>query len=372
MTEPDPEWLRRLWRGLRAWYSRHARDLPWRRGGDPYAVWISEIMLQQTTVVAVVPYFERFLARFPTVEALAAADESDVLRLWEGLGYYSRARNLHRAAQAVVAEHGGRFPADVAELQRLPGIGRYTAGAIASFAFDLPAPIVEANTLRVYCRLTGYAGDPKSAEGRRALWRFAESVVPSREPGRINQALMELGATLCAPVSPDCPACPVKSCCRAFADGTQADIPRVAPRPRPTRLVEAAIAVRKCGRVLLRRRGPGEWWTGLWDFPRVAVESPPLPREAVADGVASRIEGSLHDETGIHAALGEPLGEFAHSVTRYRIRLLCYAAEHRGGRLKRGVELRWVDPDELPTLPLSKPGRRIAEMVGGRRRPAKP
>lgn len=363
MIEPDPEWLRRLWRGLRRWYARHARDLPWRRGGEPYAVWISEIMLQQTTVAAVVPYFERFLARFPTVDALAAADESDVLRLWEGLGYYSRARNLHRAARTVALEHGGRFPADVAELQRLPGIGRYTAGAIASFAFDLPAPIVEANSLRVYCRLIGYVSDPKSAEGQRALWRFAESVVPPREPGRINQALMELGATVCTPSAPDCPACPVKACCRAFADGTQAEIPRVASRPKPTRLVEAALAVRKGGRVLLRRRGPGEWWTGLWDFPRVAMESPPPSREAFAEGVASRLETSLHDETGIRAALGERLGEFSHSVTRYRIRLSCYAAEHRGGRFRRGVELRWVHPEELRTLPLSKPGRRIAEMA---------
>lgn len=370
MFEPDSEWLRRLWRGLRNWYPRHARDLPWRRGNDPYAVWISEIMLQQTTVAAVVPYFERFIARFPTIDALAAADEDDVLKLWEGLGYYSRARNLLRAARVVASEHGGRLPENASELQRLPGIGRYTAGAILSFAFDRPAPIVEANTLRVYCRLMGFAGDPKSAEGQRVVWRFAESILPQRNAGQINHALMELGATLCAPAAPDCPACPVRSCCRAFADGSQREIPRVAARAKPTPLVEAAVAVRKQGRVLLRRRAPGEWWSGLWDFPR-------FPCNVAADGGGRRNNGPsaaairvdqlarlLEETTGVQAEFAEPLGEFAHSVTRYRIRLLCYVADYRGGRLKRGAEMRWIQPGELAQLPLSRPGRRIAEMLG--------
>ncbi|MEX0700500.1 MAG: A/G-specific adenine glycosylase [Planctomycetales bacterium] len=368
MSARDRDWMRRLRRGLRAWYAGHARDLPWRRGRDPYAVWISEIMLQQTTVAAVVPYFQRFLARFPTVFELAAANEDDVLKLWEGLGYYSRARNLHRAARVVVAEHGGRFPEEVAELRRLPGIGRYTAGAIVSFAFDRPAPIVEANTLRVYCRLIGFAGDPKSADGQRVLWKFAEEVLPRREPGRVNHALMELGATLCAPAAPDCPACPVNSYCRAFANGTQNEIPRLAARPEVTRLVEAAIAVRKNGHVLLRRRGPGEWWTGLWDFPRFPAASvgriaDPSSRSQPAIEAARELERRFAEETGIQVALGEPLGEFSHSVTRYRIRLLCYAAEHRGGRLRRGAEWSWVRCRDLSELPLSKPGRRMAEMV---------
>ena len=162
-------------RKLLNWYARHARDLPWRRTTDPYHIWISEIMLQQTTVTAVIPYFERFLARFPSVSDLADAPEIDVLRLWEGLGYYSRARNMHRTAKAVIERHSGIFPQDLPSLQALPGIGRYTAGAIASFAFDLRAPIVEANTLRLYCRLLGYDGDPRSKEGQEILWSFAES-----------------------------------------------------------------------------------------------------------------------------------------------------------------------------------------------------
>jgi A/G-specific adenine glycosylase len=159
------------------WYRNHGRDLPWRMERDPYRVWLREIMLQQTTVAAVIPYLERFLVRFPTVESLAATEEADVLRLWEGLGYYSRARNLHRAAQRIVSDHGGEFPHEVAALQTLPGIGRYTAGAIASFAFGQPAAIVEANTLRLYSRLLGYDGDPRSSAGQQTLWAFAESLI---------------------------------------------------------------------------------------------------------------------------------------------------------------------------------------------------
>ena len=264
-------------RQLIRWYERNARDLPWRRTTDPYRVWISEIMLQQTTVVAVVPYFERFLDRFPTVRDLAAADENDVLRLWEGLGYYSRARNLRKAAQVIVHEYDGVFPSDVDTIQKLPGIGRYTAGAIASFAFDRRAPIVEANTLRLYCRLLGYAGDPRSKAGQDELWSFAEAILPKTQPGRLNQALMELGATVCSPKEPDCEHCPVHSHCRAFVEGTQAAIPQLATRPVITDVVEVSVAVRQGKKYLLRRRPPGERWAGLWDFVRFA-----LPRRMVA------------------------------------------------------------------------------------------
>lgn len=213
-------------RKLLAWYRCHARDLPWRRTTDPYHIWISEIMLQQTTVAAVIPYFERFLAQFPTVAELAAAPENEILRLWEGLGYYSRARNLHRAAKVVTEHYDGCFPQDILSLQALPGIGRYTAGAIASFAFDAAAPIVEANTLRLYSRLLGYDGDPRSKKGQSILWGFAESILPRTKPGRLNQALMELGGSVCLPREPHCESCPVQQHCRAFRDGTQATIPR--------------------------------------------------------------------------------------------------------------------------------------------------
>ena len=231
-------------RKLNDWYADQGRDLPWRRNFEPYQIWISEIMLQQTTVVAVIPYFERFLGRFPTVADLAAADESEVLRLWEGLGYYSRARNLHRAAKVIVEQYSGLFPTELDTLQSLPGVGRYTAGAIASFAFDQRAPIVEANTLRLYSRLIGYAGDPRSRDGQERLWAFAEDILPRKGAGRLNQALMELGATVCSPREPDCESCPVHAHCQAFRDGTQATIPLPKPKTVITEMTEVSIAVR--------------------------------------------------------------------------------------------------------------------------------
>ncbi len=198
----DSAWLRTFRRRLRKWYDQHARDLPWRGTRNPYAVWLSEIMLQQTQVETVKPYFQRFLAALPTIRALAEADEQQVLRLWEGLGYYRRARQLHQAARRIVAHHDGRFPSDPAAVQRLPGIGRYTAGAILSIAFGQRRPILEANTVRVFSRLLAYDGQTTSSAGQKLLWAAAEAVLPSRDVGRFNQALMELGSEVCRGRSP--------------------------------------------------------------------------------------------------------------------------------------------------------------------------
>ena len=216
---PDPQWQRELRRRLVAWYATNARELPWRRSSDPYRIWVSEIMLQQTQVATVKPYFDRFLDAFPTVEALAAADEHQVLRLWEGLGYYRRARQLHRAAQQIVAEHGGQFPRDRETVRQLPGIGRYTAGAILSMAFDAREPILEANTVRLWSRLLAYRGDATSAAGSRLLWGAAEAILPRTGSGTLNQSLMELGSTVCLPKAPRCDACPVAMLCQARAAG---------------------------------------------------------------------------------------------------------------------------------------------------------
>jgi A/G-specific adenine glycosylase len=363
MTETDfaQSWngrrLSAFRRRLLRWYDAHGRDLPWRRSRDPYRVWISEIMLQQTTVAAVVPYFERFLERFPTVAALAADDERDVLRHWEGLGYYSRARNIHKAARVLVAEYDGRFPECVAELQRLPGIGRYTAGAIASFAFDQPAPIVEANTLRLYCRLLGYDGDPRSSRGQKLLWDFAARIVPSQSPGRFNHALMDLGATVCRVTEPDCPACPVKQHCVAFREGTVAHIPAPAKKPEITELTEAAVVVRKNGRVLLRQCRPGERWAGLWDFPRFGIAA---NRNAQ---VEADVLTQLRERMGIDAVVQSRLDDIRHSVTRYRIRLLCFTAEFASGRIAAKSGARWVPSSTLDGYPLSVTGRKIADTV---------
>jgi len=362
-------------RRLLRWYADHRRDLPWRKTRDAYRVWISEIMLQQTTVSAVVPYFERFLQQFPTVAELAAAPEEEVLRLWEGLGYYSRARNIHRTAAIIVDEHGGDFPETVDELQKLPGIGRYTAGAIASFAFGKPAAIVEANTLRLYCRLLGYDGDPRSSVGQRLLWRFAGRLVPEKSPGDFNHALMDLGATLCRPTEPSCGECPVRRDCRAFAEKRVDEIPVPAKRTEITDVTAAAIAVWKNGRVLLRRCEPGERWAGLWDFPRLELDATGKTTKSIqadsnrgaapADTAEIRrtVESHVRNSTGIEAEVDRFLDEIRHSVTRFRIRLLCYSGRHCTGTLKRSAGLRWISPRGLKEVPLSVSGRKLAQLL---------
>jgi A/G-specific adenine glycosylase len=316
-------------------------------------------MLQQTTVAAVVPYYERFLHAFPDVHALAAAEEVEVLKLWEGLGYYSRARNLHRGAQEIVARHGGVFPRHPDQLQQLPGIGRYTAGAIASFAFQQRAPIVEANTLRRYCRLLGYAGDPRGAAGQQLLWKFAEAVLPADQPGEFNQALMDLGATVCTPSQPDCAACPVQRWCRAFRENRTAEIPPAARKPSITELAAYAVAIKRQAKYLFRRCAPGERWAGLWDFPRYEFE-PPFP---ASRDIERLIVDAVKKQTGLKVQLGPPVAEFRHSVTRYRITLRCFTAEPLEGRLPKTGEWAWVSPSDFADLPLSVTGRKLAQRL---------
>jgi len=248
---------------LLSWYAEAHRDLPWRRTRDPYSIWVSEIMLQQTQVTAVIPYYVRFLARFPTVRELADATLDDVLALWQGLGYYARARNLHAAAGLVSAQHGGMLPDDRVELLALPGVGEYTADAILSIAFGRDLPAIDGNVARVLCRLFDYAEDPKKAAGKRRLRRHAEALLPKGEAGRFNQAMMELGATICRPRNPLCPECPVAQLCRAHALGVE--ILRPIPRRRralPHREAVAAF-VQRDGRVLFVRRLPHGLLGGL-------------------------------------------------------------------------------------------------------------
>jgi A/G-specific adenine glycosylase len=390
-TWPTPQWLRQFRQRLRRWHRREGRSLPWRvpipeeqrrqpsHGEqpreaplplrDPYRVWVSEIMLQQTTVAAVIPYYERFLAAFPTLPDLAAAEEETVLRLWEGLGYYSRARNLHQAAREVMHRYRGRLPANVDQLQTLPGIGRYTAGAIVSFAFDRPAPIVEANTFRLYTRLLGFEGDPRSTGGQRILWRFAERLVPRRAAGDFNQALLDLGATVCTPAAPECPRCPVRTLCVAHTAGRQQELPRAAGRLEPLAVTECAVIVHREGHYLLRRCRPGERWAGLWDFPRFAVAQGRRLEEASADGVVPpRLRTQAVREvlrlTGQEVAITGRLEDLRHAVTRYRIRLICLTAEHCGGRPPRTArQVRWATYEELQALPMSTTGRRLARSL---------
>jgi A/G-specific adenine glycosylase len=358
-SEFTPAQKQRLRRRLLAWYAKHARDLPWRRSSDPYHVWVSEIMLQQTQVATVRDYFERFVRKLPTVERLAAADEQVVLRLWEGLGYYRRARQLHAAARQIVAEHDGQLPDDLDALLRLPGIGRYTAGAIASIAFGLRAPILEANTIRLLSRLIGYRGEVTKSAGQRLLWQVAEDILPRENVAQSNQALMELGSLVCTPTEPSCDTCPLEVMCVARAAGLQDVIPLAKPRQSYTNLHEVAVIVRKNGRVLLRQCGEGERWAGLWDFPRFAVEGEgPL---FVQDEIVTKVRV----QTGITCEPGPLIKSIKHGVTRYRIKLDCYRANFVDGRVEsaNGGECCWVGLKQLGDYPLSSTGRRIASSI---------
>jgi len=258
----------RLRADLLRWYAAAKRDLPWRKDSTPYRVWVSEIMLQQTTVAAVTPKYAAFLRRFPTLASLASSQEDDVLKHWAGLGYYSRARNLRRAAQAVVADHGGAFPSEFDPILALPGIGRYTAGAILSIAFQKPYPLVDGNVIRVFSRLFGLKGRAKDPAFVKKMWPLAERLVPEANPGDWNQALMELGATVCSPDSPSCGACPVARHCVAFKKSLQDKIPLPETARKPVPVKWTCLWIEKSGKVLLWRRSDKErLLKNLWGLP---------------------------------------------------------------------------------------------------------
>jgi A/G-specific adenine glycosylase len=349
---------------LLRWFGEHRRDLPWRRDRDPYRIWVSEVMLQQTQVSTVVGYFERFLARFPTLAELARAEEQEVLRLWEGLGYYRRARDLHRAAGLMVARHQGQFPADPEALVGLPGLGEYTRNAVLSQAFDLRLPILEANSQRVLSRVLGYEEDPRQGPARRRLWQAAAALLPRLNVGEFNQALMELGALVCSATSPTCASCPLAPRCVAREQGRAEQIPVRKPPPATTAVRETAVVVRREGRVLLVQRPDSGRWASLWEFPHGPVAEGESPDQA-----ASRLVGEL---TGMQVELGAELRTIRHGVTRYQITLVCFEAEHRAGEFRPGFYVRaaWLEPEELASYPVSSPQRRLARTLAepGRQR----
>jgi len=268
---------------LLAWYRAARRDLPWRRTRDPYAIWVSEVMLQQTRVETVVPYWTRFLAELPTVHALAEAPLDRVLELWSGLGYYRRARLLHRGARDVVENWRGELPRDAESLQSIAGIGRYTAGAIASIAFGEAAPIVDGNVARVLSRLDAIEDDPASPAGKRALWKRAEELARGEAPGDLNQALMELGATVCVPKNPSCDGCPLRGDCRARARGLQNELPRVAPKAAPRKVELRCLVVEHRGALVLGKRREEALYGGLWE-PPLEPRDAPEPKGATFAG----------------------------------------------------------------------------------------
>jgi A/G-specific adenine glycosylase len=341
---------------LLRWYRRRRRDLPWRRSGEPYAIWVAEIMLQQTQVATVLPYYARFLGRFPDAAALARAREEDVLAAWSGLGYYRRARALHRAARLVMERHGGRLPAAVAELRELPGVGRYTAGAIASIAFGHPEPALDGNVRRVLSRLLGRSGrrgGGPAGDGR--LWRLAAALVRGPHPGDLNQALMELGALVCTPRQPRCAACPLRHVCRARAAGD----PEAYPRPRaagPTATARVAVAWLLRGeRLLLVRPQPGNPFRGSWELPAVSLDG--------AEPAGAALCRGLVRAHGLEVAAGQPLCRLAHTIVRRRLLVEVFRCRLRRARPAGRPGRRWTPVEGLDSLAVSGATLKIAAAV---------
>ena len=343
---------------LLAWFAEHARDLPWRRDRTPYRVWIAEVMLQQTRVETVIPYYGRFLHRFPTLEALAEAPLEEVLKVWEGLGYYARARNIHAAARRVVAEYGGRLPSAYEALLDLPGMGPYTAGAVASIAFGEPVVALDGNGRRVLARLFAVKGDPRRAAVRRRLEAYARSLLPPDRPGLFNEALMELGATVCLPRAPRCGRCPLAGDCRAHRIGAAEQFPeRSTARSIPHHQVAAGVLLREDGRVLVARRREDDFLGGLWEFPGGKQEDGETLQECLAR--------ELKEELDIEVEVGERLLTLEHAYTHFRITLHAFRCALRRGepRCLECADLRWVFPADLEALPMSVADRRIARAV---------
>lgn len=343
-------------RRLLAWFARHARDLPWRHDRDPHRIWISEVMLQQTQVATVIPYFERFLQRFPTFSALAQASEQDVLHLWAGLGYYRRARDLIQAARTLHGLDYPTIPNDASLLHTLPGFGRYTVNAVLSQAYDCRLPILEANSRRVLCRLFGIEEDPRQAAVQAILWQLAEWLLPKKNAGNFNQAMMELGALVCTPTRPNCPDCPLAQSCQARLTQRQEQIPPRSKSPETVVTEEVAIVLRRKKQFLLVQRPATGRWAGMWEFPHQPL--------AGQESHGAAVQRFLR-ELGIAGDVAGEIATLRHAVTRFQITMTCLEVVYRGGSLRPGAypESTWVTAEKLADYPLSAPQRQLARCL---------
>ncbi len=347
------------------WWDKGHASLPWRRSkADAYMVWVAEVMLQQTQVKTVIPYFNRWMERFPTVEELARASLDEVLKVWQGLGYYSRARNLHASAVEVVKRHEGALPGTVQELMTLRGIGRYTAGAIASIAHDRPVPVVDGNVTRVLSRVLDISDDVTSTAVKKKLWKIAGRLVPRERPGDYNQALMELGQVVCLLATPLCHKCPVAGHCLARRNGTQLDRPVRPPRKRtPHYDVTAGVIWGVDGRVLITRRPPDGLLGGLWEFPGGKVE--------LGESLSEALIREIKEELDIGIEVGRSLKRIGHAYTHFRITLHPFHARHISGQPRHlGVASHaWVRPEELDDFPFPVTDRKIIDQLRNDPRP---
>ena len=341
---------------LLAWYGEQGRDLPWRRSRDPYVIWISEIMLQQTQVKTVIPYYQRWLETFPTVQALAQADQQTVLKAWEGLGYYARARNLHKTAQLIVERHDGVFPQGLEDAIALPGIGRTTAGGILSAAYNLPVAILDGNVKRVLARLVAL---PKpTAKALNELWQLSEQILDPQQPRDFNQAIMDLGATLCTRHRPACLLCPWQNHCAAYRQNLQSELPMTESRaPLPHKHIGVAVIHGNDGRILIDRRKQEGLLGGLWEFPGGKIE----PNESVEDCIVREIK----EELGIDIEVNDRLITVNHAYSHFKVTLNVYNCAHLNGEPQpiECDEIKWVTLDEIDGYPFPKANGQIIDAL---------
>ena len=358
--------LRKLREGLLSWFDANRRKLPWRVSYSPYQVWISEIMLQQTQVKTMLPYFHRWMARFPDAASIAKAPEDEILRFWEGLGYYARARNIRKAAQMMVTEYGGEVPGDFDSVRKLPGIGRYTAGAIMSVAFNADYPAPDANAGRILARVFDIAHPSGSKEFAETVWRVASNILPPGRARDFNQALMDLGSIVCLSNEPSCAQCPLSCCCAAFRKGLIADRPVKARKKTTAQIVRAAAVMVSEGRVLIRKRPETGLMPNLWELPGGEVPEGKSPEQALRQ--------IWLDELGIRLGPMESLCVIKHSHTSFRVTLhafWCGGYHPAPGPANKAAQLRWASMNELEKLAFSSAHRRIIRVALERLKPDK-
>lgn len=355
-----------LVKNLLAWFSENARDLPWRRTQDPYAIWVSEIMLQQTQVKTVLPFWERWMRELPTIESAAHANSHAIHKLWEGLGYYTRVRNLQKAAGLILQKHNGKFPKRFEDILALPGIGRYTAGAISSIAFNQPAPVLDGNVMRVLTRIFGISENPREKKTNQRLWQIAEELVvdaklKSRDSksacSHLNQSLMELGALVCLPRNPQCAVCPVKKLCVAFKEGRVAELPNLGKREKATARTFVAFVVERDGRFLVRRRSEGVVNAHLWEFPNVEILNQNGTEKNGRAGNERASFACAAKELGIEFHNARRICTVKHSITRYRMTLEAFGVKsQKKPRISGAI---WLPYSRLDSLPFTSAHRKI-------------
>jgi len=336
---------------LLRWFEKNGRDLPWRKTRYPYAIWVSEIMLQQTQVATAIPYYKKFLKSFPTVYHLAKVNLSRVLKVWEGLGYYSRARNLHRASKIIINHFQGKIPENLRDLLSLPGIGRSTAGAILSFAYNKEAPILDGNVKRVLSRLFAISGGKGKIE--KLLWQISESLIPKGNSNSFNQALMDLGSTLCTPKAPQCPRCPLRNLCKGKASGDPERYPTKGPKKRIPHINAISAVIQRDGRVLLNRRPPKGLLGGLWEFPNWPIKT--------KKNIKQQLRANIEEGFELRVNVKTLLGAFQQPFSHFKFTLHVYHCQ----ALKWNEKGKWIPIKNLPFLPMSRIHRRIAEMIDG-------